>query len=237
MLEKLSIDGVARLSAGKPWAVRVLAGLFAYERDPVPFEWPEAPEDVQLLACASAQRDFVSGLGMNDGHESWHEALSSKLRVCFGVDGRSCEGYAWLVEERKYPRRYVLCWDDDEVEVYLVGEEDEGSLEGRLHSFADRLVVGWLMQIEPEEEHYEGELPILDDTEPLVRFLRDAGDRRAQLAASLRADVVALEARIAEAEERGEDATTLYDEWSARGDELAAIDGKPPWPTYYLPAT
>lgn len=229
MLESLSVDAIALLPRGKPYAAHFVAGLLAYEREAVEFEWPEVPEALARLGLACAMRGFDWGMHMHGEEYGFVLHLEKQRQGRRCVISQSAKYAAHYVVEPEGPCPVRQVWDDDDA------HRDFGDLE----RFCQGLLNDWFAQLEPDVDQEFIETPILGDGEldTLLRFLRQVTDRRAALAAELASQVAQLEGQIAEAEDGSPESDELYARWSELGDRHAVAESPPPWPTYALTLT
>lgn len=221
----LSVEAIACLPAGGPWAVRVLAGMLAFELEgelTAPF--PDAADDVRALAQACALRK-ANERGTFVHYQQQEAAFALGPDSPFPqLDGRN----AFVLLYSEYQLGFACLWEGLEEPAVFWFDEEDGSHRsiGRLEKWCRGVLQGWALQLEVDDAELE---LVLVEPEAFGRYLRALTDARERAAAEALKESARLEREVMALEASGQLSEAAFQAWSDAEERAAALQGRP-WP-------
>jgi len=225
--DPLSIEHIARIPAGAPWAVRTLAGFLAFElasESSAPFS--EAREEVRALARACAIRMTATRQSLFRYHNDEASFVLSPAQPFSQLDGRN----AFVLLRSEGDLGYACLWTGTEDPMVFWFDAEDGSHRSvsRLEKWCQDQLRGWSLLFDEDIDDLELDLVPTDPTR-FARYLHALTEERSRALAEATREVERLEQEVAALERAGGSSDAALQRWSEADDRMAALQGRP-WP-------
>jgi len=223
--DPLSIEHIARIPAGTPWAVHTLAGFLAFELEPEPAPpFPEARAEVRALARACAIRMTATRQSLFRFHNDEASFVLSPDRPFPQLDGQ----HAFVLLDSEGDLGFACLWTGAEDPTVFWFDAEDGSHRslGRLERWCQDQLRGWSLLFDEDIDDLDLEL-VPTDLDRFARYLRAITEVRARTRGQATAEAARLERAALEA--TGADADDALRAWSEADDRMVGLQGRP-WP-------
>lgn len=213
----LTVQSIARIPKGEPWAARVLAGLIAFELEGEAADpFPDAYPGVRVLAQACSMRAKSRSMCV-------FSRPSCEAEFVLGPAYPYADGFVLLTVEDRSGMGWYLRVGSDEPEVIWFDASDGSSrVECALERWCQRRLGDWSLQLGDELDHDSIlDVPALVDVERYSRYLNAITVEREQAFAAATAEAARLE--------RPADTDEAIEAWSVAADRANSLSGRP-WP-------